>query len=157
MSATLVPEKGVDPALRKLIWVIVLGLLAPALDTTIVNVALATIGTAMHTSVATSQWTITGYLLAMGMAMPVSVWAAERFGGKNVWLSSLALFAAFSALSVGGRLALRGVPYARVRRTMTGRWSEPAIGRTVAPATVSGPLTRTWSTWLWGRQAGHVA
>jgi EmrB/QacA subfamily drug resistance transporter len=98
-NATSVPEKGVDPALRKLIWVVVLGLLAPALDTTIVNVALATIGTAMHTSVATSQWTITGYLLAMGMAMPVSAWAAERFGGKEVWLSSLAMFAAFSALS----------------------------------------------------------
>jgi EmrB/QacA subfamily drug resistance transporter len=99
MTATPVPAPSVDPALRKLIWVIVLGLLAPALDTTIVNVALATIGTAMHTSVATSQWTITGYLLAMGMAMPVSAWAAERFGGKNVWLASLALFAAFSALS----------------------------------------------------------
>jgi EmrB/QacA subfamily drug resistance transporter len=99
MSATSVPEKGVDPALRKLIWVLILGLLAPALDTTIVNVALATIGTAMHTSVATSQWTITGYLLAMGMAMPVSAWAAERFGGKKVWLSSLVMFTAFSALS----------------------------------------------------------
>ena len=89
----------VDPALRKLIWVLVLGLLAPALDTTIVNVALSTIGTAMRTSVATSQWTITGYLLAMGMAMPVSAWAAERFGGKTVWLWSLVMFAAFSALS----------------------------------------------------------
>jgi len=99
MSGASAPEQGVDPALRKLIWVIVLGLLAPALDTTIVNVALATIGTAMRSPVATSQWTITGYLLAMGMAMPVSAWAAERSGAKNVWLSSLAMFAAFSALS----------------------------------------------------------
>jgi EmrB/QacA subfamily drug resistance transporter len=89
----------VDPALRKLIWVLVLGLLAPALDTTIVNVALATIGAAMRTSLATSQWTITGYLLAMGMAMPVSAWAAQRFGAKTVWLSSLAMFGACSALS----------------------------------------------------------
>jgi EmrB/QacA subfamily drug resistance transporter len=99
MSASSEPGEGIDPALRRLIWVIVIGLLAPALDTTIVNVALATIGTAMRTSVATSQWTITGYLLAMGMAMPVSAWAAERFGGRKVWLSSLAMFAVFSALS----------------------------------------------------------
>jgi EmrB/QacA subfamily drug resistance transporter len=99
MTTDLPASDSIDPGLRKLIWVIVLGLLAPALDTTIVNVALATIGTAMHTSVATSQWTITGYLLAMGMAMPVSVWAAERFGGKSVWLWSLTTFAAFSALS----------------------------------------------------------
>ena len=99
MSATSVPDQGIDPALRKLIWVLVLGLLAPALDTTIVNVALATIGTAMHTSVATSQWTITGYLLAMGMAMPLSAWAAQRLRAKRVWLLSLAMFTAFSALS----------------------------------------------------------
>jgi EmrB/QacA subfamily drug resistance transporter len=99
MTTDLPARDAVDSGLRKLIWVIVVGLLAPALDTTIVNVALATIGAAFRTSVATSQWTLTGYLLAMGMAMPVSVWAAERFGGKQVWLSSLAMFAAFSALS----------------------------------------------------------
>jgi EmrB/QacA subfamily drug resistance transporter len=99
MTTDLPASDAIDPGLRKLIWVLVLGLLAPALDTTIVNVGLATIGAAMRTAVATSQWTITGYLLAMGMAMPVSTWAAERFGGKQVWLSSLAMFAAFSALS----------------------------------------------------------
>jgi EmrB/QacA subfamily drug resistance transporter len=92
-------QSVIDPALRKLIWVIVLGLLAPALDTTIVNVALATVGTAMRTSVATGQWIITGYLLAMAMAMPVSAWAAERFSGNRAWLWSLAMFATFSALS----------------------------------------------------------
>src|SRR6266545_1241570 len=99
MSTATAADERIDPALRKLIWILILGALAPALDTTIVNVALATLGRALHTSIATSQWTITGYLLAMGMAMPVTGWLSERFGGKRMWLLSLTLFLAGSALS----------------------------------------------------------
>src|SRR2546423_10310371 len=91
-------DERVDPGLRKLIWILVLGALAPALDTTIVNVALPTLGQALHASVVTTQGTITGYLLAMGMAMPVTRWLSERFGAKRVWLFSLILFLAGSAL-----------------------------------------------------------
>ncbi len=89
----------IDPALRKIIWVLVLGALAPALDSTIVNVAIPSIGTALHTSLATTQWTITIYLLAMGMAMPATGWLTERFGGKRMWLISLGVFLAGSILS----------------------------------------------------------
>lgn len=89
----------ITPALRNLTWILVLGSLAPALDTTIVNVALGAIGRGLHTSVGTSQWTITGYLLTMAMAMPVTVWAAARFGAKRMWLSSLTLFLAGSVAS----------------------------------------------------------
>jgi len=77
----------------------VLGALAPALDITVVNVALADLGRAHHASVAASQWAITGYLLAMGMAMPVTRWVAERFGDRRVWLCSLGVFLAGSALA----------------------------------------------------------
>lgn len=45
------------------------------------------------------QWVITGYLLAMGMAIPVTGWLVERFGGKRIWMFSLALFLAGSVLS----------------------------------------------------------
>ena len=99
MGTATTADQRIDPALRRLIWILVLGALAPALDTTIVNVALDTLGRALHSSIATSQWTITGYLLAMGMAMPVTGWLAERFGGKRMWLCSLTLFLAGSALS----------------------------------------------------------
>jgi len=85
--------------LRNLIWIIVLGAFAPALDTTIVNVAIPTIGKALHTSVASSQWTITGYLLAMGIVIPVSGWLLERLGGKKLWIWALMLFLLGSALS----------------------------------------------------------
>ena len=105
-------DEPLDPRLRRLVWVLVLGALAPALDTTIVNVAIATLGRELHTSVTTSQWTITGYLLATAIAMPVTGWATVRFGGKRMWITSLAVFVTGSALagaawSIGSLIAFR--------------------------------------------------
>ena len=76
-----------------------MGGIAPILDTTIVNVALADLGRSLHASVATSQWAITGYLLGMGMAMPATQWLSGRFGNKRVWLWCLGVFLAGSALA----------------------------------------------------------
>ncbi|HEY7146004.1 MAG TPA: DHA2 family efflux MFS transporter permease subunit [Streptosporangiaceae bacterium] len=99
MTTAAGADEQITPALRRLTWILVLGSLAPSLDTTIVNVALAAIGTSLHTSVGTSQWTITGYLLTMAMAMPVTGWAAARAGAKRMWLGSLSLFLAGSVAS----------------------------------------------------------
>jgi MFS family permease len=99
MTTDAAPAERIDPALRHLTWILVLGALAPALDTTIVNVGLAAVGRGLHAPVAITQWTITGYLLSMAMAMPVTRWATERFGAKRLWLISLAAFVVGSAAS----------------------------------------------------------
>jgi len=84
---------------KLLAWVLVIGGLAPMLDTTIVNVAIPTLGHDLHTTVALSQWTITGYLLAMGIIIPISGWLKERLGGKKLWLLALAFFLVGSVLA----------------------------------------------------------
>jgi EmrB/QacA subfamily drug resistance transporter len=105
-------EQRLDPALRRMALILVLGALTPALDTTIVNVALPTIGHELQAPVTTTQWVITGYLLATGIAMPVTAWTTLRFGGKRMWLFSLALFLAGSLLagaawSIGSLIVFR--------------------------------------------------
>jgi EmrB/QacA subfamily drug resistance transporter len=112
MTADAAPAERIDPALRHLTWILVLGALAPALDTTIVNVGLAAVGRGLHAPVAITQWTITGYLLSMAMAMPVTRWATERFGAKRLWLVSLAAFvvgsaAAGAAWDIGSLIVFR--------------------------------------------------
>ncbi len=97
--ASTASKDRLDPALVRLIWILVLGGIAPVLDTTIVNVALATVGRDLPASVAVTQWTITGYLLAMAMAMPITGWATQRLGAKRLWIASLMVFVAGSALS----------------------------------------------------------
>lgn len=98
MKSIKQPQK-VSSSLRNLVWILVLGGFAPALDTTVVNVAIPTLGHALHTTVDTSQWTITGYLLAMGITIPASSWLLERLGGKRLWLSALIFFLLGSVLS----------------------------------------------------------
>ncbi|HEX2744459.1 MAG TPA: MDR family MFS transporter [Streptosporangiaceae bacterium] len=72
--------------------ILMVGGMAVIFDTTIVSVALRTLALRMHTSVATIQWVTTGYLLALAIAVPLSAWALKRFGGKRLWMFSLAVF-----------------------------------------------------------------
>jgi EmrB/QacA subfamily drug resistance transporter len=69
------------------------------LDLTIVNVAIPAIGTAFRAPVGTIQWVMTGYMLAFATVIPVTGWAAERFGAKRVWLAALLVFLAGSVLA----------------------------------------------------------
>jgi EmrB/QacA subfamily drug resistance transporter len=79
--------------------VVVLGTLMSILDSTIVNVAIATLARDFQTSLATIQWVATGYLLALATVIPLTGWASDRFGTKRVYMLAIALFMAGSALS----------------------------------------------------------
>jgi EmrB/QacA subfamily drug resistance transporter len=94
--------------------VVVLGTIMTILDATIVNVALPTLGRDLHASIAAIQWVPTVYLLAFASVIPLTGWAAGRFGAKQVWLASLGLFMAGSLLaglapSIGALIAFRAV------------------------------------------------
>ena len=91
-------RKTLDPAVVRMALVLVLGAIAPLLDGTIVNVALHTLGRAFSVSVADVQWVATGYLLALALAIPITGWAAGRFGAKRVWIFAQLLFLAGSML-----------------------------------------------------------
>src|ERR1700683_4072684 len=91
-SFTLTPE------LRRISSVVVLGSIMSILDTTIVAVALDTLGRDFRVSVSTVQWVTTGYLLSLAVVIPVTGWAVDRFGAKLMWMTSLTLFIAGSCL-----------------------------------------------------------
>src|SRR5271165_23300 len=94
------PEAGdrIEPYVWKIAGVVILGMIMSILDTTIVNVALHTLGHDLHSSLAQIQWVITGYLLALAAVIPITGWAARRYGAKRVYMTSLVLFTIGSAL-----------------------------------------------------------
>ncbi|OKP69564.1 multidrug transporter [Paenibacillus sp. P3E] len=96
------PQKAqiekLDPAVLKVALVLVFGALAPLFDSTMVNVAIDTLRYDLNSTVSVIQWVITGYILTMGMAVPVSGWAVNRFGGKKVYMFALVVFFAGSVL-----------------------------------------------------------
>jgi EmrB/QacA subfamily drug resistance transporter len=91
-----------DPTVIRTSLILIVGAMAVIFDTTIVSVALHTLALKLNTSVTTIQWVTTGYLLALGIAVPLSTWGLQRFGGKRLWMFSLAVFLAGS---VGASLA----------------------------------------------------
>ncbi|WP_433474984.1 MDR family MFS transporter [Spirillospora sp. CA-142024] len=90
--------EGIDPRLRNLAVVVVLGAIMTVLDSTIVNVAITSLGQDFGTSLSTIQWVVTGYTLALSMAIPMTAWSVRRFGTRTMWLVSLALFISGSLL-----------------------------------------------------------
>src|ERR671933_2799703 len=78
--------------------VVIVGVIMSILDTTIVNVALETLSRELDAPLNTIQWVATGYLLALATVIPLTGWMSERFGSKQVWMSSVALFGLGSAL-----------------------------------------------------------
>jgi EmrB/QacA subfamily drug resistance transporter len=79
--------------------VLVVGGVAPQIDTTVVNVGLHAVASGLGTGVDTVQWVATAYLLALGVTVPIAGWASARWGGRNVWLGSLGLFLLGSVLA----------------------------------------------------------
>jgi EmrB/QacA subfamily drug resistance transporter len=88
----------IEPHVWRIAAVVVVGAIMSILDTTIVNVALETLGRDLHSSLADIQWVATGYMLALAAVIPVSGWAAGRFGAKRLWLTSVVLFTLGSVL-----------------------------------------------------------
>jgi EmrB/QacA subfamily drug resistance transporter len=78
--------------------VVILGSAMSILDTTIVNVALVTLSRELHSTISQIQWVVTGYMLALAAVIPVTGWASERFGARRMYVISLILFTAGSAL-----------------------------------------------------------
>ncbi|MBB4662595.1 DHA2 family efflux MFS transporter permease subunit [Conexibacter arvalis] len=100
-AAPTAPPPDAEPLPRHVLvvaGVVVLGAFMTILDTTIVNVAINDLGRDFDVSLSTIQWVSTAYLLALATVIPLTGWAADRFGTKRLWMSSVALFVLGSAL-----------------------------------------------------------
>jgi EmrB/QacA subfamily drug resistance transporter len=90
-------REKIEPHVWLISGVVIVGMVMSILDTTIVNVALDTLGRDLHSPISQVQWVVTGYLLALAAVIPVSGWAARRWGARRVYLISLVLFTLGSA------------------------------------------------------------
>ena len=95
---------NIDAAVLKVAGVVVLGAIMSILDITVVNVALKTFQTEFADDsgtpllYSTVAWAVTGYTLALATVIPLSGWAADRFGTKRLFMTALTLFTLGSTL-----------------------------------------------------------
>jgi EmrB/QacA subfamily drug resistance transporter len=97
----------IDASVLKIAGVVVLAAIMSILDITVVSVALPTFQKVFHTAYSNVAWTMTGYTLALATVIPLTGWAADRFGTKRLFILALVCFVAGSALcSTAGSIGL---------------------------------------------------
>ncbi|MFJ7210949.1 DHA2 family efflux MFS transporter permease subunit [Amycolatopsis sp. NPDC098790] len=147
-----------DAALWRLGGVLIMGAVLSILDATIVTVGIDSIARDLGSPVTTVQWVASAYLLAAAAAIPLSGWLTDRFGGRAVWLTAVAIFTAGTLLcgfawSAPALIAFRvlhglgGGLMQPVGQAVFAQAAGPALGRMIGvvtlPATVApvlGPL-----------------
>lgn len=99
------PEAGAStepPALDRRVLlvagVVVLGAIMSILDITVVSVAQRTFQADFDATPAQAAWTMTGYTLALASVIPLTGWAADRFGTKRLYMLAVLLFTIGSVL-----------------------------------------------------------
>jgi EmrB/QacA subfamily drug resistance transporter len=125
MSTQAAPQDALDRKLLAVAGVVVLGAVMSILDTTVVNVAINTLGRDFHTSLSTIQWIVTGYTLALATVIPLTGWGADRFGTKRLYMISIGLFITGSALS-GAAWSAGSLIFFRVLQGLGGGMLMPA-------------------------------
>jgi len=165
------PDK-LDAHLLRISGVCILATVMAILDVTVVSVAQRTFIAEFASTQAVVAWTMTGYTLALATVIPLTGWAADRFGTKRLFMGTVMAFALSSVLcavassilqlivfrvvqGIGGGMLLplgfvimtREAGPARLGRLM----SIMSIPMLLAP--IGGPILGGWliatSSWRW--------
>lgn len=91
------PRRPIDQRIVVAV-VYVCGMLMNSLDSTIVNVALATLSREFNVPTVSIDAVVIGYLVSLAVFIPASGWLGDRFGTKRIFLLALAIFTIASAL-----------------------------------------------------------
>ncbi|MDA8052390.1 MAG: DHA2 family efflux MFS transporter permease subunit [Rhodospirillales bacterium] len=94
------------------------------LDTTIVNVSLPHIAGSLSSSYDQATWTLTSYLVANGIVLPISGWIGRVIGRKRYFLISIIMFSAFSFLC-GSAVSLGELVFFRLMQGFFGGGLQP--------------------------------
>lgn len=162
---------ALDPGVWKVAAVAFAGPFMTIMDSTVVNVALSGIGVALHSPLATTQWIVGGYLLAVALMLPLSGWLVDRVGAKRLYLACFTAFT-LASLLCGSARTINELICARVLQGMAGGLLAPmaqmmiarvagthmarVLGYTAAPiliAPIVGPVLAgailKYATWPW--------
>jgi EmrB/QacA subfamily drug resistance transporter len=142
------------------------------LDGTVITTAIPRMAQSFHVHPVDLNLGITGYMIMLAAGIPLSGWAAERFGGRTVFAGAIAIFTGASLLCgladgfwsffaarilqgiggammvpVGRLVVLRKTPKADLMRAMA-LLTWPSLVAPILGPVVGGFLT-TYASWRW--------
>lgn len=124
-------RSGADATRRTLIVPLIVGfaILMQTLDSTVVAVALPAMARSLGEDPLTMNLALTAYLVGAAVFLPISGWAADRFGARTVFSVSIVVFA-LSSLACGLSQNLPQLVIARTIQGFAGAMLMP-VGRLV--------------------------
>lgn len=99
MSTNQSKQSGIPKDVLAAAWAIALGAIAPMLDSTMVNIAVDKLTKDFGTTLDIIQWAITGYVLALAIAVPIAGWLMNKFNGKKIFIGAVIVFGITSVLA----------------------------------------------------------
>jgi EmrB/QacA subfamily drug resistance transporter len=118
-----------DKSVLLVAGVVVLGAIMSILDITVVSVAQPTFQNVFDASPAQTAWTMTGYTLALATVIPLTGWAADRFGTKRLYMLAVTLFTLGSVLCAAAN-SIEMLTFFRVLQGLGGGMLMP-LGMTI--------------------------
>lgn len=134
---------------------ICLGYFMVILDTTVVNVALPSVGHQLGATIAEQQWILDGYTLIFACLLLTAGAMGDRFGSKLIFLAGLAVFTISSALC-GMAPTLWVLQIARVIQGIGAALLVPS-SLSLLSADFPDPHERARAIGIWGGIAGIAA
>lgn len=122
------------PAQRILPFIVGCALLMQMLDSTVVTTALPAMARDLGSDPISMNITITSYLIAVAMFVPVSGWAADRYGARKVFIAAIVLFT-LSSLTCALSNTLTQLVISRVVQGLGGAMMVP-VGRIILLRTI---------------------
>ena len=92
MGETAELDKASASRNRKFLVAVMLTNLITMLNTSTVNISLPSYMSIFHVDINTVQWVVVGYMLPLGMMMPLAGYLCERYSYRKVFLSAIAHF-----------------------------------------------------------------
>jgi EmrB/QacA subfamily drug resistance transporter len=122
------------------------------LDTTIVNVALPSIHSSLHSSVAGLQWTIDAYTLVLASLLILAGSVADRIGRRRIFEIGLVVFS-LGSLLCGLAPSLELLVAARVIQAIGGSMLNP-VAMSIIRNVFDDPRERARAIGIWGAVFG---
>ncbi len=141
-------------------------------DSTVIATALPSIAASLHEDPIALKLALTSYLVSLAIFIPVSGWAADRFGARTVFRAALCVFLAGSLacaaanglgwfvaarflqgmggammVPVGRLVVLRSAPKAQLVTALSYLTLPAMVGPVIGPPL--GGLITTWLDWRW--------
>ena len=119
----------VPPVHRYAPFILAVALFMEQMDSTVIATSLPAIADDLDVGPITLKLAMTSYLVALGIFIPLSGWAADRFGAKRVFISAIAVFMAGSLICAIAN-SVQAFVLARFLQGMGGSMTVP-VGRAI--------------------------